>query len=291
MGKKQYLYQISIDALEITYTTTDEMKEYLSSGSKVYHLGKNNELWLERTEPRYYQNEFVIWCQDWNESKGMFNRIVGYLRFGSFNKNRQNVYVTYENEALYSWLVSARYYIEEVMNLEFLQVSKLDICVDFNFNIERCILRKYKDTKYGLVVNGRIADNMNVKKIGVQAWNNPRHRIFAHPQLIGENDSRTLKMKTYNKKIEIESESHKYYIQEKTGFNSTMYRVEISCKDHKQLKKTLDSLKMTDEDLYVRLDDESTLIKVFSNLLYRIIHLRKNRKPISLLDEVINDLI
>ena len=31
MSKKEYLYQVSIDALEITYTTTDEMKEYLSS--------------------------------------------------------------------------------------------------------------------------------------------------------------------------------------------------------------------------------------------------------------------
>ena len=33
MRKKEYLYQVSIDCLEITYTTTDSMKEYLSAGN------------------------------------------------------------------------------------------------------------------------------------------------------------------------------------------------------------------------------------------------------------------
>lgn len=97
-------------------------------------------------------------------------------------------------------------------------------------------------------------------------------------------------MKTYNKKKEIEQESNKYYIQEKTGFNSTMYRVEITCKNHKLLKKTLDSLRISDEYLYSRLDDEHVLITVFMHLMDRIIHLRKNRKPLNILNEAIKRL-
>lgn len=290
MGKKEYLYQVSIDALEITYTTTDEMKEYLSSDDSTYYFGEKKEIILKRSDSRYYKNEFIIWCKDWNESKGHFKRIVGYMRFGSFNKNRQNVYITYENEALYSWLVSARYYMEEALNLEFLQISKFDIAVDFNFNVEKHLIRQYKDDSYDLIVNGRLADNKAVYGVGFLSWWNPRHRIFANPQMLVKNDKSTLTMKTYNKKKEIEQESGKYYIQEKTGFNTIMYRVEITCKNHKLLKKTLDALGISDEFLYVRLDDEDVLLTVFSHLLDRVIHLRKNRKPINILDEALKGL-
>lgn len=290
MGKKEYLYQVSIDALEITYTTTDEMKEYLSSDDSTYYFGEKKEIILKRSDSRYYKNEFIIWCKDWNENKGHFKRIVGYMRFGSFNKNRQNVYITYENEALYSWLVSARYYMEEALNLEFLQISKFDVAIDFNFNVEKHLIRQYKDDAYDLIVNGRLADNKAVYGVGFLSWWNPRHRIFANPQILVKNDKSTLTMKTYNKKKEIEQESGKYYIQEKTGFNTVMYRVEITCKNHKLLKKTLDALGISDEFLYVHLDDENILLTVFSHLLDRIIHLRKNRKPINILEEALKGL-
>ena len=290
MGKKQYLYQISIDALEITYTTTDEMKEYLSSGSKEYHFGENEELWLERIEPRYYQNEFQICCKDWDEVNGWFDRNVGYMRFGSFNKNRQNVYVTFENEALYSWLLPTRYYIESVLNLEFLQISKLDIAVDFNFNIERHLIRQYKDESYDLIINGRLVNNKEVYGVGFLSYWNPRHRIFANPQMVVANDKRNLTMKTYNKQKEIKQESKKHYIQEKTGFHAVMYRVELSAKNHKILKKTLDALHINDEYLYVNLDNETVLQTVFQHLLNRVIRLRKNRKSLNIISEAIKDL-
>ena len=290
MGKKQYLYQISIDALEITYTTTDEMKEYLSSDKNEYRFGENKELWLKRTASRYYKNEFVIWCKDWNESLEEFDRIVGYMRFGSFNKNRQNVYVTFENEALYSWLLPTRYYIESVLNLEFLQISKLDIAVDFNFNIERHLIRQYKDESYDLIINGRLANNKEVYGVGFLSYWNPRHRIFANPQMVVANDKRNLTMKTYNKQKEIKQESKKHYIQEKTGFHAVMYRVELSAKNHKILKKTLDALHINDEYLYVNLDNETVLQTVFQHLLDRVIRLRKNRKSLNIISEAIKDL-
>lgn len=289
MGKREYYWQISIDALEITYTTSDEMKEYLSTDNK-YRFGENNEITLERSESRYYKNEFIIWCKDWTEAKGHFKRILGYMRFGSFNKNRQNVYITYENEALYSWILSSRYYVESVLNLEFVQISKFDVCVDFNFNIERHLIKQYKNLGYDLIVNGNVADNKAVYGVGFLSWWNPRHRIYANPQMLVKDDKSTLTMKTYNKKKEIEQESQKYYIQEKTGFQSSMYRIEITCKNHKKLKKTLDALKISDLDLYTGLEDENLLLKVFRHLLDRVIHLRKNRKPINIIDAAINDL-
>lgn len=89
MVKKQYLYQVSIDALEITYIMSDEMRNFLSSDDSTYYLGEKKEIILKRSESRYYKNEFIIWCKDWNENRGIYNRIVGYMRFGSFNPNRK----------------------------------------------------------------------------------------------------------------------------------------------------------------------------------------------------------
>ena len=291
MSKRQFTYQVSIDRLEITYTTTDEMKEYLSLKDKdVYLFGKHNEITLRRSESRYYKNEFIIWCKDWNENQGHFRRILGYLSFGSFNKNRQNIYINYENEALYTWILSSRYYVEEILNLDFVQISKFDICVDFNFNIEKHLIRQYKDTDYELIVNRKAANDKAVYGVGFLSWWNPRNRLFANPQMIAKDAQSTLSMKTYNKKKEIEQESGKYYIMEKTGFHSVMYRVEMTCKNHKTLKKTLNSLQMSDLDLYTNLENEEILIKVFKHLLDRVIHLRKKRKKLNILDEAIKSI-
>lgn len=287
---KKYLSQVSIDALEITYKTTDDVKNYLSSEKAEYYFGKNNEIILKRIESRLYKNEFEIWCWDWTESRGLYRRIVGYMKFGSFNKNRQNIYITFENTALYSWIISARYYLEEVLNLEFYQISKLDIAVDFNFNVEKHLIRQYKDASYALIVNGRLADDKAVYGVGFLSWWNPRHRIFANPQMLVKNDESTLSMKTYNKKKEIEQESKKYYIQEKTGFHSVMYRVEITCKNHKLLKPTLAHHHISDEFLYANLDNEEVLLPVFLHFLDRIIHLRKKRKPLNILTEALKNL-
>ncbi len=290
MGKKNYLYQVAIDALEITYTTTDEVKNYFSSGDSTYRI-QDGSLWLQRSESRYYKNEFIIWCRDYNEERGEFNRIYGYLRFGSFNPNRQNVYITYENAVLYDdSMVGARFYVEQALNLEFKQISKIDIAVDFNFNVERHLIRQYKDTNYQLIVNGSIADDKCVYGVGFLSWWNPRNRLFANPQMLVKDDKSTLTMKTYNKKKEIEQESNKFYIQEKNGFQSVMYRIEITCKNHKKLAKTLTALEMSDEYLYTMLNDENTLIMVFKHLMDRVIRLRKGRKSYNILDEAISNL-
>lgn len=289
MGRREYTYQVSIDKVEITYTATDTMKKYLSD-KDVYQFGEHNEIILRRSESRYYKNEFVIWCKDWNESEGHFKRILGYLYFGSFNRNRQNIYITYENSALYSWILSSRYYVEEILQLDFIQISKFDICIDFNFNIEKHLIRQYKDPSYELIVNGKVANDKAVYGIGFLSYWNPRHRIFANPEMIAKNGQSTLTMKTYNKKKEIEQESGKYYILTKTGFHSVLYRVEMACKNHKVLKKTLDSLQMSDLDLYTNFENEEILIKVFMHLLDRVIHLRKKRKKLNLLEEAIKSI-
>lgn len=288
-----YQYAINVDKLELTYTTSEDMKTFLDAiENKNTYFGENREIWLERTDPRMYKNNFTIWCKDWSEGRGIYKRILAYMRFGSYNKFRQNVYVSYENEALYSdMLLAARYYIEEVLNFEFKQVSKLDIAVDFNFNIQRKLIQLYKDTSYDLIINGQVADNDAVRNVGFLSWGNPRHRLYANPQMLVANSNKKLTFKNYDKAKEIKDSSpHKHYIQERNGFHTKMYRMEISCKDHKHLQKSLIPLGLSDTDLYVGLDNEDILIRLFSHLLDRVIRLRKGRKSFNILSEIIKEM-
>ncbi len=286
MANRQYNYAVCIDALEITYTATEEQKDFLSTIEKKLHIGEDNtSLWIERVESRHYRDEFIVKCKDENAY-----RIVGYLRSGSFNPNRQLVYLTFENSALYSWILYARYYIESALGLEFYRISKIDIAVDFDFNIQKRLIALLKSTSYDIIVNGRIANRKSVKGLNIHAYDISLSRMFANPELTVSNDDSTLSMKTYNKRKEIEAGSRKSYITECTGFNGTHYRVEVACKNYKRLSPTLKALGRDDKFLYTHLDNDETLKALFCDILNRLIYLRKGRKLLNIIDVVLNDL-
>ena len=170
-----------------------------------------------------------------------------------------------------------------------MRISKLDIAADFNFNIQRYILKSYKDLDYELLINGEVVDESCVRGVGVYAGNNPRNRLFAKPSLDFANKNKTLTMKVYDKLKEIKEESGKTYILEKDGF-ARIYRIEMTCKNHKVLHKSLVRLGLSDEDLYSKLDDHGTLQELFVDIMNRLVRLRKNRTVYNLLFHAIKDL-
>lgn len=283
--------KINIDALEITYTATDEIREELESITDEIYYDEHSELKVTRVESRYYKNELRISCKDLIAENYIDYCEVAILRFGSFNPHRPNIYVTYDNRALYRWILSARQYVEKTLRLQFKQISKLDIAADFNFNIEKHLIRAYKNSDYTLIVNGEVANDKCVYGVGFLSYWNPRHRPFANPQMKVASGDNALSMKTYNKKREIEESSQKYYIQENNGFKTVCYRIEVSCTSHKKILPTLKRLNMTDEYLYEMLTDEQTKIDVFKDLLWRLIRLRKGRKVYSIIEIALNDRV
>lgn len=174
--------------------------------------------------------------------------------------------------------------------MKFYRISKIDIAVDFDFNIQKRLIALLKTTPYDIIVNGRIANRKSVKGLNVHAYNISISRMFAHPELSISNDDSTLQMKTYNKRKEIEESSGKAYITECTGFTGTHYRLEVTCKNYKRLLPTLKALGIDDTYLYVHLDNDETLKTLFCDILNRLIYLRKGRKQINIIDEVLNDL-
>ena len=287
---KRCSYCINIDRLEITYLASDELKKYLSNKerSEFYFDG----ITLRRCECRNYENEFAIISTDLDKEREVYERCIGHLHFGSHNPNRQNVYVLYENDALYNkmWL-GCRFYIEEAIGLEFKQISKLDIATDFNFNISRRFYQVYKNGNLDLIVNGKKTHGLNTKVRDVVhiTGNTTRKRPFANPTPVVKNADGSLALRAYNKGEEIDETSGKEYVRDATGF-SRLWRLEVACGTHKALKSVLDRLGMSDEDLYADLGVERVKICIFRALMDKLIRVQRNRHSYSLIDVMLDGL-
>lgn len=281
--------RINLDRLELTYTASDEVRTYLSDKNvQRYEL---ESVTLIREQSRLYENEFSIIMQDYDEELGAFDCCIGHLHFGSPNPHRQHVYIVYENQALYNTVfVAIRYYLEDVLGLTFRQVSKIDIAVDFNFCIVRRFYQLYKNSEYDLIINGKKIEGVEQKVADVLhiTGNTTRKRPMANPMPVVKNSGGSLSLRLYNKTREIEEESHKDYITDAVGF-ARMYRIEVSCGNHKALKPSLNRLEMSETDLYMGLQDEGTLSRLFRALLDRLIRVQKGRRSYSLMDILLDE--
>lgn len=284
-------YRIGVDRLEITYTATDEQKEYLSDPKKSEYI--YDSFVLRRCECRNYTNEFAIIAKDYNAEIGIYDRTIGFLHFGSPNPNRQNVYMVFGNETLYNrnWLAT-RFYFGDELGFKFKQISKLDIFVDFNFNINRLFYRVYKNEDYDFVINEKKVHGLTQKVQDVIhiAGHTTRKRPFANPTPIVKNADGSLNLKIYNKGAEIDEDSGKEYVRETAGFGSRIWRMEISCGNHKRLKKALDKIGMSDEDIYVDLQNERVLIGLFKTLMNMLIRVQYKRHSYSLVDIMLDGI-
>lgn len=288
--KKEKRYAINIDRLEITYLATQEQKDYLAN--KEYNEFYFDGITLRRCECRNYENEFAIISTDFDRERGTYERCIGHLHFGSPNPNRQNVYVLYENESLYSkmWL-AVRFYIEDALGLEFKQISKLDIATDFNFNVSRLFYQVYKDGNLDLIINGKKIHGLDskVKDVVHITGNTTRKRPFANITPVVKNADGSLALRAYNKSEEIDETSGKEYVRDATGF-PRLWRFEVSCGNHRIIKSVLDKLGMSDEDLYADLGIEKVKIRFFKAMIDKLIRVQRNRHSYSLIDVMLDDL-
>lgn len=286
---KNYKGVISLDRLELTYESNESLKLVLSDTEESEFVF--GQLRLVREQSRLYSHEFLILGSDYDEEHGETERSIGSLYFGSPNPNRQYIYLLFENAALYDdYLLASRFYVESVLGLEFLRVSKIDIAADFNFNVVNRFYRLFKNPDYDLIINGKkVADiRTNIPEVLHIAGNTNRKRPFAHHMPVVKNANGNMLMRTYDKSKEIEEESGKEYIREKAGFNR-LYRLEVSLGSHKVVKKVLDSLAMTDEKLYALLGHESMLIDFLVSALNKLVRASRRRRSYGILDVILPD--
>jgi len=284
-----YSFTINVDRLELTYMTNEPLQTMLSDTTK--NEFEFDSLRLIREQCKYYSNEFSIWGSDYDEQLGIVERKIGKLHFGSPNPNRPYIYLVYDNAALYSdYLLASRFYVQDVLGLDFLRVSKIDVAVDFNFNVVSRFYRLFKNPDYDLIVNGEKVKGMKctVRDVLHIAGNTSRQRPFAHHAPVIKNADGSLLMRAYNKGKEIDEESRKEYIREKAGFKK-LYRMEVSLSCHRVIKKVLERLNLTDENFYTLLQDEKSLIAIFRVSLNCFASVSRKRKSMSVLEPMFFD--
>ena len=280
---KSFKYNISLDKLELTYQASQQVRDALATieESKVI-----NEITVVRVEePKHYQYEFLLYGKDYDVERGEYNRAIGVLYFGSLNKNRQHIYINYNNAVLYdNFLLASRFYVEEALNLHFYRVSKIDIALDLNRNVITRFYRLYRDEAYSLVIlNKRYKDlDESVKEV-LHISTGTRKRPFKNRSFYIENKDKSLALRCYNKSEEL-TDSEKEYIPNVSG-KLPMYRLEVSLANHKNVAKSLSQLGVFDADeVYSKLQNEEFLFSLFLTTLDRLIRVGKGRKGYNLLE-------
>ena len=276
-------YNLSLDKLEITYQASQQVQEYLATIKEGKVI---NEITVERVEkPRHYQHEFLLYGKDYSVERGEHVRAIGVLFFGSLNENRQHIYISYNNAALYdTYLLAARFYVEAALGLEFYRVSKIDIALDLNINIVRRFYRLYRDEAYSLVVlNKRYKDLDEVVREVLHVATGTRKRLLKNRSFYIESKDKSLALRCYNKSAEL-AESSKDYIPNVSG-KLPMYRLEVSLANHKNIAKTLAMLGVYEaEEVYCKLQDDNFLFSLFLTTLDRLIRVNTGRKGFNLLE-------
>lgn len=277
---KTVKYNISIDKLEVTYKASEEVRNELAAIKESEEI---NGIKVERSKnPKCYEHEFALSCIDWSKEFGPYERPVGYLKFGSYNKNRQHIYILFDNSLLYdAYLFESRFYIGDALGLEFSRISKLDIAMDFNINVYRRLYHLFRDEAYSLVILNKLYKDLDeeVKEV-LHIAKGTRKRPLKNRAFYIENKDKSLSLRCYNKSAEL-LKTRKPYIPNIAG-KLPMYRLEVAVANHKNIRKSL--CKMDEEEVYCKLQNKDFLYLLFNTTLNRIIRVGKGRKRYNLLE-------
>lgn len=267
--------RINIDKLIYSFQFNHKLDDYLNDKHGIdfefFTLIRNTHL------NSNYKNNFDIILSD--------NTNFGLLQWGSFNFNKQKMYISVNNQILYSNKLKMILDIISRLNLEFDCVSRLDIALDCDRNIVSKFysLLKNKDLEF-IILNKKINKDDEIKhllNLSVGSCNN----IHKNKSFYLSNKEKGLVLACYNKLKEIQDNNfEKQYIIDSLNLKN-IYRLEIRT-NHKLLLDTLNKLGFTDLYLFNIINDNLhyELYLLFKELLGRLIRISHNNKTYSLLD-------
>ncbi|MBE6306707.1 MAG: hypothetical protein E7084_03555 [Bacteroidales bacterium] len=270
-------FNINIDKLVIAYNR-NEATDYILS-----QLNEQNE------------GDFVEFTLHPSTSFPNFNycydivadsNVIGHIYWGHFNPTLQNIYVKYNNKALYFNNKLYMTYIEEKLNLKFEKIANIDIACDFNFNIINKIYKILRNKDLDIKILNKIYGIDDIIPVLTHA-SGTRKKLFENKSITILSKSHDIGLFAYNKSREIaENGNTKRYITDTNQFKETetTYRLEIRCR-HKELRNTLEALSITEDELYMLAlcDNKERIGEVYRHLIDRIIMVRAGRKSQSIL--------
>ena len=266
---------LNIDKLELACSTDEANREYISQQEcldfQFFYMVKN-------TNESNYKIKFDIFMED--------GKLYGNLYFGSYNFNRQRIYLSINNEIFYNGNLGLIDYIIDSLNLEFHSISKLDLALDFDSNIINTFYKLLKMDELSPIILNRKYD-MQCKEIKnlINVSTGSRKNVRKFKSFYITNKERGLCLNAYDKTKEIaDNDYQKQYIIDKLDMKK-IFRLEIRT-NHTLLLDSIKKLGYTDDYLYdlIVTNQIHELFELYKHLLNRLIRFDFKGKVISFLD-------
>ena len=281
--------KIQIDALTLCYEVENtyyyDQLHQLDFGASI----DLNEFLLTRTTGRYYDNVYNI--QAWNGEKTI---TFGQLKFSLANGNEESnihtnglrkVWLSLNNETLYSEDFHFLTYIEQRLGLTFHNITSLDLCLDTPFAVSPLVKTYAHSQNVTTILNGkRITDrdedrpeltyttSGSLNKQGKYLTVNIKQRNAI------KDKGRGITILTYDKAAEICNASDKQYILEHYGTPRRLYRTELHL-NAEDIKNYVERKGITYTPLL--LIDEEALEDMFFHFLNSVIRFQCKAEDVS----------
>ena len=270
---------IQIDALTLCYEVEHT---YYYDKLSILDYGEcldMNEFRLYRTDGRYFDNVYAI--RLWNGTRDIewgylkFNLARGDKESNTHTNGKRKVWMSLNNETLYTDDFHFLTYIEQRLGFEFHNVTSLDLCLDTPFSISPLVKAYLHKKDVTTILNGkRITDrdedrpeityttSGSLNKQDKYKTVNIKHRNAIKDKTKG------VTVQTYDKSAEISNASDKQYIMQHYDYPKRLYRTEVHL-NSEDIKAYVERRGIQYTPLI--LIDEATLADMFFHFLGSVI--------------------
>ncbi len=280
---------IQIDALTMCY---EVLNTYYYEQLRQLNLDESidlNEFQLTRTTGRYYDNVYNI--QAWNGEKTI---LFGQMKFSLANGNEESnthknglrkIWLSLNNETLYTQDFHFLTYIEQKLGLVFHNVTSLDLCLDTPFSVSPLIKAYLHNKDITTILNGkriidRDEDRTEISYTFSGSLNKQdKYKTVNIKQRNAIRDkSKGITVLTYDKVAEIGNASDKQYILDHYGNPPRLYRTEVHL-NAEDIKNYVERIGIQYTPLI--LFDEAVLESMFFHFLGSVIRFQSRKYDVS----------
>ncbi len=270
---------IQIDALTICYEVVHPYYYEQLSNLDYGECLDMYEFRLYRTDGRYFDNVYAI--RLWNGTRDIewgylkFNLARGDEHSNTHTSGLRKVWMSLNNETLYTDDFHFLTYIEQRLGLEFHNVTSLDLCLDTPFIISPLIKAYLHKKDVTTILNGkRIIDRdedraeISYTTSGSLNKQDKYKTVNIKQRNAIKDKTKGVTIQTYDKAAEISNASDKQYILEHYGNPNRLYRTEVHL-NAEDIKTYVERRGI--EYTPLLLSDEATLEDMFFHFLGSVI--------------------
>lgn len=229
---------IQLDAVTLCYEVTNPYYYEQLNTLNYEECLDMDELRLRRIEGRYFDNVYVIRLDngtrdiEWGFLK--FNLARGNEHNNIHNNGNRKVWLSLNNETLYSKDTHLLMYIEQRLGLEFHNVTSLDLALDTPFSVSPLIKAYLHNKEIITILNGKRIIDRDEDRPEISYTNSgslnkqDKYKTVNIKQRNAIKDkSKGITVLSYDKVAEIKNSSDKQYILDYYGNPLRLYRTEV----------------------------------------------------------------